>query len=878
MKRLRQRINWITICLTLLASIWTNYPVAYSAKAEAALPTPGTPSIGQAGDETSLQVVWSNPTVSDTMNGYVVYRSIDDLNFQVIAETALSETSYTDTGLQSGQRYYYRIASKDANGNTSTPTASVSAAPGAIDLPPATPRGFRGEKQTDTFTVSWVKNTETDLAGYQLYRSEDGVNYGKVHTELLADTQYADNSLVRGKLYFYRISAVDLAGHESPLSNEISTEMDAFASDRNVIKNGDFHSDLSEWRFGSYQLYNDPEYSEALLTLDTGYAGVIKNAGQAYSGQGKAVKIEVSGESKKARTTLYQRKLEIVPTGEPVQFSFAWKKNCQCKKDNNTKQILRVEIARPDSSWVKVWEDTPVGNMSEYALVENIDLTKQFTQAGTYDIRIITELWTAAGDSGAVNQVSFDEVFLDLPRGPQAPKGLTVNVGKEGEALHLSWTPNSETNVEGYQLYRSTEEKGNYVLVNSQPIQGTSYDDNGLNNGQTYYYYLKADGSGVESMPSRPVRGVPTFIDPVNHPHHTYMDSTNACASCHMNHKAKSKSKTLLQEASEAKLCLTCHDGTGSRYNTKGQFTENDKSYHPVTGTILSPAGSMECSICHNPHAANGERKTSPAATGSLANVSGVDLQYESTPFTNPLSFSAKAIIDRESELCLSCHSTNPKAPVETKTTASGKEFHPGNVSGHNSMAESVSSGFGRYVNGWTATSQISCTDCHGSPPSPDNHQGVHGSPNANLLKLDFTDQTKADTDSNALCFECHDRSSYGGNPNKDTSHLTVGETRFKRKTGQTGVGVPAAGENLHNFWNAEKNSGHLGLACAQCHSAVPHGTGKLPALLVDLTDSEPYQRYKTNTNLKIYYPADGDWTNKNSCATPGAGCHMNVP
>lgn len=877
MKRRTGHIAWLTICLLLVSTILGTYPFVSTVQAETAIPTPSPPTVSSVGDGTSLQVAWSNTSMPDVVTGFVVYRSRDDLNFQVIKETDGLETVYTDTGLQSGQTYYYRIAAKDAEGNTSTPTASVSAEPSTNDEPPAMPAGFKGQKQGGNFVLTWEKNMEADLAGYQLYRSEDGINYSKVHPDLLADNQYVDTDLNLGKAYYYRVSAVDQAANESLLSLAISTEMDAFTSDRNVMENSHFQSDTSGWQIGSYQLYNDPAgYSEASWRLtDTGYTGEIKNAGHVYSGQGKAVEIEVEGKGKKARTTLYQRKVEIVPTGEPVQFSFAWKKNCACK--GAAKQEIRVEIARPDSTWVTVWKNSSLRDMAEYSVVENLNVTGSFKQAGTYDIRIVVELWTDEADAAAVNRIYADEVFLDLPRGPKVPQGLQADVMNEGKALHVSWTPNSEADVQGYNLYRSTAEKGTYVLVNSQPIRGTSYDDKGLANGQTYYYRLKAVGSGVESIGSRAVRGVPTMIDPLNHPHHTYTSNTNVCASCHINHKAKNKAKTLLKQDSEAKICLTCHNGTGSTYNTQGQFTASDKSAHPIAGAAPASAGSMECSSCHNPHATNGTRNAPPKAVGSLAQVSGFDLQYDATPFTNPVSFAGKPTIEKETELCLSCHSTNPKSPVKTETTATAKEFHPGNLSGHNNVALSQSSGFGKYVNGWSATSQMFCTDCHGAPASPDHHQGVHGSPNSNLLKKEFSYQTKANTNPNALCFECHDRRSYGGNPNKDASYNTIGETRFKRKTGTNAIGAPVAGENLHNFWNETTNSGHLGVACAQCHSAVPHGTGKLPAMLVESGDPEPYQMYQTNTNVKIYYPTDGDWTNKNSCATSGAGCHLSV-
>lgn len=874
MKTADRQLIRIALCVILLFLSFSEPP--FVPAASAMLSTPTNLTVDDAGDGVSLKLTWTNPVSNTDVDAFIIYRSTDDLNFQAVGQTAAAVTNYIDSGLTENQSYYYRVGSQDALGNTATPTASVTSAPSKVDLTPGTPGGLTVNEQGGVLHLSWSANTENDLAGYLVYRSEDGINYYSVSSNPLVANQYDDYGIERQKTYYYRISAVDTANHESVLSPEVFKGLAVFASDSNVILNGHFQTDLADWSSGFYQLYNHADnWSDAELTLDNiGYMGSIANAGTTHQGEGKAVKVNLQGNGKKARTTLYQRKLEVAPNGEPVQLSFAWKKNCSCITNPDTKQGLSVEIAKPDSTWVKVWQDSSIGSMNDYSVVENLDVTRYFDQAGTYDIRLIAEQGTAAADASAVNAVHFDEVYLSLPRGPQTPSGLKVEVAKEGSALQLSWPANSEPELEGYNVYRSLDEKGPYTLINSALISGVSYADSGLNNAQTYYYRIKAVGHGVESIASRPVRGVPTWIDPIRHPHHSYTDNTDACASCHINHKGRSAN--ILKESNQTQLCFTCHDGSGSKYNTKAQFTANDTSVHPVAGTVLAPNGSMECSSCHNPHATNGTRNTPREAVGSLAQKSGFDLLYDATaPFTNPIGFTLKESVSKETDLCMSCHSNNPNSPVSTMTTATAKEFNPLNVSGHNTVVDSKSSGFGLYVNGWTATSVTFCADCHGAPKTPDNHQGVHGSPNAGLLKGEFTDHTKADN-SNALCFQCHDQSSYGGNPSKDTAYLQVGQTRFIGKTGVSGP-LPQVGENLHNFWNATLNKGHLGLACAQCHSAVQHGTGKLPAMLVDSSDPAPYQSYTTDTNVQIFYPADGDWSNKNSCATAGAGCHLNT-
>lgn len=750
-------------------------------------------------------------------------------------------------------------------------------------LPVPSPPTIEVGEGSSSIKVIWDAPNDHTIAGYRLYRSEDDINYFSVQDRLIQNTYFVDTRLSREKRYYYRLSFVDEDDNESPLSDSVTGSMNQYALDKNMLTNSQFTEGLEGWSIGTHKEVvssSNIRWTEASPTLIDGYDGLIRNAGKTIEAQGKSMQFLISEANRRAKTTVYQRKLEVVPTGKPVQLSFAWKKDCSnCEpadvqistKINEPKQNLRIELLKPDSSWVILWEHTAIANMEQYALVENLDITDEITQAGTYDIRVIAELSTGYDNVNVKNEIVIDELFLNFERGPLPITEMTVDVVNEGKALLLNWRKSDEE-IDGYYIYRSTEETGPFERINDQPVTEASFFDKNLQNGQMYYYKVRAIRDGIESSDVRSVRGVPVYIDPINHPHHTYSENTNACASCHITHKAKAE--RILKESTEAATCITCHNGTGSQYDTNSQFTDKDASSHPVKGTPTAANGAMQCSSCHNPHATNGFRATLSQLNGSLAKKSGVAVEYSNIPFSEPISFVAKDIIEKDRELCFSCHSTSNTKPVATETTSSAKEFHPANMSGHGSEYTSRLSGIGDYINGWSATANVTCTDCHGSG-NVVKHEGVHGSMQQNLLKKDFSSKTVG-TDSDALCFTCHNQATYGGNSNMDASMNTTGMTRFKSKVISKNRTSAQTGINLHNYWNDRTNRGHLGAACTQCHSAVPHSAEKYPALLVDLEDSKPYQQYTENTNVKIYYPVDGDWT-QNSCGTTGAGCHNNT-
>ena len=91
---------------------------------------------------------------------------------------------------------------------------------------------------------------------------------------------------------------------------------------------------------------------------------------------------------------------------------------------------------------------------------------------------------------------------------PAAPTGLFATGGFG--LVNLNWTANTEPDLAGYNLYRSTTMGGPYNKVNTPVIKGTTYTDTGRTNGTPYYYILRAvDNSSNESVNSSEVTATP---------------------------------------------------------------------------------------------------------------------------------------------------------------------------------------------------------------------------------------------------------------------------------------------------------------------------------------------------------------------------------
>lgn len=124
------------------------------------------------------------------------------------------------------------------------------------------------------------------------------------------------------------------------------------------------------------------------------------------------------------------------------------------------------------------------------------------------------------------------EVSTPDTTAPDVPVGLSATAS-DGQVA-LSWSDNTEGDLAGYKLYRSTTSGSGYSAVNTATLTSSSYTDTGVSNGTTYYYVVSAiDQTGNESAYSAEVSASPTAssqsnnlqLNPIDD---TYIDQNNA--------------------------------------------------------------------------------------------------------------------------------------------------------------------------------------------------------------------------------------------------------------------------------------------------------------------------------------------------------------
>jgi WD40 repeat protein len=89
---------------------------------------------------------------------------------------------------------------------------------------PQSPQNVVATGYSDHIALSWDAATESDVAGYNVYRSEvSGGPYSKINDSIVAGLDCDDFTASPGITYYYSITAQIIAGTESRLSEEVSS-------------------------------------------------------------------------------------------------------------------------------------------------------------------------------------------------------------------------------------------------------------------------------------------------------------------------------------------------------------------------------------------------------------------------------------------------------------------------------------------------------------------------------------------------------------------------------------------------------------------------------------------------------------------------------
>jgi len=166
------------------------------------------------------------------------------------------------------------------------------------------------------------------------------------------------------------------------------------------------------------------------------------------------------------------------------------------------KRRLKEAEAKAGASKPVVVAQLESGNQDSAFVDTGIEWEKQYE----YWVTPVT-LWQAAsgekgeveGDDSSTVAVTARDIFP-----PAAPAGVQAVFSGSSQNLFidLTWSPNTEADLAGYNVYRHTE-GGQPQKINNALVKSPSFRDTAVSSGTKYFYAISAvDLRGNESKPS----------------------------------------------------------------------------------------------------------------------------------------------------------------------------------------------------------------------------------------------------------------------------------------------------------------------------------------------------------------------------------------
>ncbi len=465
-------------------------------------------------------------------------------------------------------------------------------------------------------------------------------------------------------------------------------------------------------------------------------------------------------------------------------------------------------------------------------------------------------IWPLAGVVAAVplapeNLGQYDHAGQAVPAGAVTGSGvdnpliLKFTI-RSGQPAAEPLSPQVEVRPLGEQFRGTATHAGATVVVQaygSATVQVAVY---GLTPGVGYRWQAWVSGATGDG-PAVAFGGSAAQADFVVgselHYPHLYAEDTRFCTYCHSSHASVSQMVysgigdplpygALIKAPDPTLLCLTCHDGTGSRFNVQGQFgpLATVNSFHSIKHLQARSGRELECTQCHNPHAdRRPDLSVYPRLLRQIEVTGPEPVQVRDGP-----------------EFCLTCHGKADRIVGGYYAATGGDHRNPDAVH-YDVYKERLLPLSG---------SRVTCLGCHESHAAAGSallpRRGVAGP-----VGLPFTSTAPGEEDA---CLNCHDTraTAYGGTGENVAASFLRGEDGSTQQATARLQG--RAGPSRHDVFGETGGK----VECSSCHgphtvSATRYAEGQARSAI-----SDP-------DNTRLYWIASGGRQRDRVSGVPGA-------
>ncbi len=449
---------------------------------------------------------WTTPANNggDPVTGYSIYQGTSSGSETLLQSTGTTATTFTSTGLTNGTTYYFKVTAVTLAGEGSG-SNEVSATPATAAGAPTTLAATASDTEVDLNWTSPANNGGDPVTGYNIYQgTSSGAETILTSTSTTATT-FTSTGLTNGTTYYFKVTAVSLAG-EGPFSNEVSATPATAAGAPTTLAATASGSEVDLWWTSpannggdpvtGYNIYQGTSSgAETILTSTSTTATTFRSTGltNGTTYYFKVTAVTLAGEGP------FSNEVSATPATLPAATS-----GLSATAGNGRAVLDWTAPANNGGSAItsyNVYEGTSPGG--ETLLQSTASSAPTFTVTGltngtTYYFKVTAV--NGVGEGPVSDEASATPATL-----PGASSGLRATAGN-AEAV-LNWTApanNGGSAITSYNVYEGAS-PGGETLQQSTGSSASTFTVTGLTNGTTYYFKVTAvNGVGEGLFPMRP--------------------------------------------------------------------------------------------------------------------------------------------------------------------------------------------------------------------------------------------------------------------------------------------------------------------------------------------------------------------------------------